>query len=165
MENLIRNDVVAAIVTCELNDEKKAVSEMYNALNTVLADNNFLVIDVFGRYIASVMFKNSIKQNITNITYEDIKAKYGSVLYRINEFSIIDVDKIIKRAHVLYNSFVLMVSTDVVISINEDCRSALGHNVMYTEDELKKLSSNSALYHKLIRTIFCGMKVLSGDKE
>lgn len=156
---------LASIVTCEVKDEKNAVNEMYSELNTVLSDNNFLTIDAFGRYIASTMFKNSIRQNIANVTVEDIRAKYASILYRINEHCIIDVDRIIKRAHVLYNVFVLMVNTDVVVTINDNMRSALGHNIAYNDEELKMLASNENLYNRLIRVIFQGMKVLCGDKE
>lgn len=155
----------AAIITCEVKDEKLAINRMYDVLNTVMSDNNFLTIDAFGRYIASVMFKDAIRQNITNITVDDIKAKYGSVLYRINEFCIIDVERIIKRAHVLFNVFTLMVNTDVVVTINDNRRSTLAHNIAYTDDELQKLDANRVLYNRLIENIYCGMKAICGDKE
>lgn len=158
-------DTLASIVTIDVRDEKSALNNMYGELNSVLSDFNFLTIDIFARYIASNVFKDSIKNKTLNITYEDIKAKYGSVLYKINEYSIIEVEKIIKRAHILYNVFTLMVSTDIVLSVNENSRSVIGHNIAYSDSELKLITDNILMYQRLLRAIYSGMKVLCGDKE
>lgn len=137
---------------------------MLETLNSVITSNNFLVEDIFGRFIGAMVFRNSVKESDFSVSQEKIKEIFSKDLYRINEVAIINISRIIQRAYAYFNYFNSLTSPSKFIYVSGSSSDVLATDTLFSKEESEKISSERKLYNRLNEVIYRGLYYLLGNK-